>query len=194
MSKRLISLIIAIFLLGGIVFVLGPGYREDPGVGDILGQGKYQSDPHKIFRMVRSTNTAQIDADSIVIWDLTADDGVTIATTTISGDSAVAGILVKDCDAQATAGNTAAEDRGGVNWTWLQTYGESQVNYAGGGNGAAGDAMGTSTTAGEAIQMNFYLAQTADTVRNARQMGIAGFFYDANTAGEDDVECFLILD
>lgn len=189
MRKFLLSLV-AVLFMAGQVFAATPGYRQDPGTGDILGQGKFQSDPHKIFRMVRYvpvtySGAATLAADSIVVWDVTNDDGVTVTTTTTSSDSTVAGIIVTQALTPDTDGNTAAQDRGQRNWTWLQTYGKSQVNLVtGGATTVAGDAMGTSTTAGEVIQ---HVGGT----NNARAQGIAGFFYDASTAGADDIECFL---
>ena len=51
--KRIPFIVIAILLVCGVALGATPGYRQDPGTGDVLGQGKYQSDPHKIFRMVR---------------------------------------------------------------------------------------------------------------------------------------------
>src|SRR3990167_4305393 len=98
MRKYLLALF-AVLLLAGQAFAATPGFRQNPGTGDILGQGKYQSDAHKIFRLVRYVqpsatfaSAATLAADSIVVWDVTNDDGVTVTTTTISSDSAVAGI------------------------------------------------------------------------------------------------------
>ena len=190
MFKKVPIFALAILFMAGIASAATPGYRQDPGAGDILGQGKYQSDPHKIFRMVRYVGTtfggSTLAADSIVIWNLTEDDGVTVETSTTSYDSAVAGIIVTQALTQETDANTAAEDRGLRNWTWLQTYGKSQVNVLP-AIPAAGDAMATSTTAGEA---GFFLSSTTDR----RAQGNAGFFYDAAAAGADDVECFIVLD
>lgn len=189
--KRIPFIILAILLVCGVASAATPGYRQDPGTGDILGQGKYQSDAHKIFRMVRYvpatySGATTLAKDSIVIWDLSSDDGVTVTTTTTSSDSAVAGIIVTQALTPDTDGNTAVQDRGKVNWTWLQTYGLSQVD-----NllilSAAGHAMGTSTTAGEA---NPHLGNST----NPRAQGMAGFFYDASAAAQTDVECFLTLD
>ena len=192
MIKRIPLVILAILLVSGIAFAETPGFRQDPGTGDILGSGKYQSDAHKIFRMVRYVQPATfatattLAADSIVVWDTSNDDGVTVTTTTVSSDSTVAGIIVTQALTADTDGNTAAQDRGKDNWTWLQTYGLSQVNLAASlGDAVAGDAFGTSTTAGEAIM---HSGSTTD----AQVQGKAGFFYDTASAGDDDVECFII--
>lgn len=191
MRKRLFLLTLAALLIGGQAFAATPGYEQNPGTGDILGQGKYQSDAHKIFRMVRYVpatyaGATTLAADSIVIWDLAADDGVTVTTTTTSGDSSVAGIIVTQALTPDTDGNTAAQDRGKGNWTWLQTYGLSQVDLASGAsNVLAGASFGTSTTAGESAA--FTVVNTANT----QAFGIAGFYYDAATAGDNDVQVFL---
>lgn len=188
--KRKLFLVLAILLVCGVASAATPGYRQDPGTGEIFGQGKYQSDAHKIFRMVRYVpptflGSTALAADSIVIWDLTDDDGVTVTTTTTSSDSAVAGIIVVQALTQETDGNTAAQDRGKQNWTWLQTYGLSQVNFVAGlGDTTPGHAMGTSTTAGEASMF-------VGNVTDAGVQGKAGFFYDLSLAGADDVEVFL---
>jgi len=184
--------LLALLLCVGVAFAATPGYRQDPGTGDILGQGKYQSDAHKIFRMVRYVPTTYagadtLDAPALVIWSLTADDGVTVTTTTTSADSAVAGIIVTQALTPDVDGNTAVEDRGGVNWTWLQTYGYSTVDITVQAV-AAGEAFGASTTAGEANSFTIIAAM------NARAMGIAGFLYDKADAEAEDVECFLTLD
>ena len=188
--KRISFIVLAILLVCGVAVAASPGYRQDPGTGDILGQGKYQSDPHKIFRMVRYDQVimgaSTLAADSIVIWDLTADDGITVTTTTTSSDSAVAGITVVATLTQETDGNTAVQDRGKRNWTWMQTYGLSQVNFVAtvGRVSIAGASFGTSTTAGEAAQ---FLPHTT----KPQLQGNAGFAYDAAAAGTDDVEVFL---
>jgi len=184
--RKLFLITLVILLTGGLAFAQ-PGYRQDPGVGDILGQGKLQSDPHRIFRMVRypQATGAALVAESIVVWDVTNDDGVTVTTTTTSGDSAVAGIIKTQALTQDTTGNTAVQDRGKDNWTWLQTYGFAEVRVDGShGVAEAGAAMGTCATAGEACT---FRANTNETTQN----GYAGFFYDTSAAAADNVEVFL---
>jgi len=190
MKKRIFLSIVAILLIAGVAFAL-PGYRMSPGTGDILGQGKYQQDPHKIFRMVRYVpptyaGSATLAADSIVTWYLVDDDGVTVTTSTTSHDSAVAGIISVQALTPDVDGNTAAEDVGKRNWTWLQTYGLAQVNVTTTIT-TAGEAMGTSGTAGEAAP---FLPSVTQPALN----GNAGFFYDSAATGADDVECFINLD
>ena len=197
MIKRISFVALAILLTIGIAFAVTPGYRQDHGVGDILGQGKYQGDPHKIFRMVRyleptfGTGTS-LNPDAIVIWDLTADDGVTVTTTTTSWDSAVAGIVIATALTQDVDGNTALQDMGKDNWTWLQTYGLSEVTLATGDGTSAGDAFGTSATAGSATRFKGINSLTA--LPSARKQGNVGFIYDAVGSGATNVQCFLVID
>lgn len=194
--RKFIYIFIAVLLIGGLslgqAFAVTPGYRQDPGTGDILGQGKYQSDPHKIFRMVRYVqlthdNASTVDADAIMVWSLQEDDGVTITTSTTSSDSTVAGIIVTRALTQDTDGNTAAQDRGKDNWTWLQTYGLSQADVAstGGVGQFAGSKFGTSATAG-------LIAGFVPNTTNPELNGAAGFVYDASAASATDIEVFLI--
>lgn len=182
MSKKLF-LFIAVLLMGGLAFS-GLAFA---GSTEIFGQGGYQSDPHRIYRLVHNPNTTAISAESIVIWDLTADNGVSVNTTTLSGDSAVAGILAEILPAQVTDANTAAKDIGKANWALMQTYGFAEV-FVGTAVGTAGDAMGTGTKVGEA---NVFVNSNSTL---ATQQGFAGFFYDTASQYEDDVQCFLRLD
>jgi len=186
--KKIISLVLVAVLIGTTAYALG-----SPGIGDILGQGKFPSDPHKIFRLVRyvpssySLDSATLVDQSMVVWDKTSDDGVTVTTTTTSPDSSVAGIIALDVLTPDTgdAGNTAYQDIGKKNWTWLQTYGYALVRIT--GAVAAGNAMGTSATAGESES---FIPQTTDSTKN----GFAGFYYDSAAAASDDVECFVRCD
>ena len=198
MFKRILLLTLAVLLVAGTVYAQVPGYCQGPGTGDILGQKKYQDEPHKIFRMVRYvpvtwSGSATLSADALVIWSLTEDDGITITTSTTSGDSAVAGIMATLCLTPDVTGNTAAQDVGKDNWGWLQTYGLAQCNLAGGAGvtdhilHGAGEAIGTSAKAGE---MCPFTGQSTD----ARSQGMAGFAFDAAAAGLDDVEVFITLD
>lgn len=178
--------------MAGIAFAQ-PGYRRDPGVGDILGQGQYQSDAHKIFRMVRYdpptwSGSGTLAADSIVIWSLDddyGDDGVTVTTTTTSYDSAVAGIIVQQAQTPDADDRTAVEDIGHRNWTWLQTYGLSEATVQSPVN--SGDSIATSSTAGSITQ---FFPSTSDSGAN----GNAGFAYDAATTSATDVQVFIMLD
>jgi len=166
MRKFLVIALIALFAVG--IYALpsfavnpsGPGYA-----GDISGMatGRYASDPHRTFRLVRynaSTQTnANIVAGNIVVWDTLASptcaDGVSITLTTTSTDARVAGQMVtaiatRDAGGLTWSGNhTASEDVGQRNWGWLQTYGLSTTNATALQAITVGDAIATDTTAGQ---------------------------------------------
>ena len=184
MSKKILLVLLAVLFMAGTAFATDPGYRSSPGRGEIV-QMPFQSDPPKRFRLVRFLGplVTELAKDSIVVWDTTVDDGVTIATTTTSGDSSVAGIIVQTVLSQDTADNTAVEDIGLQNWTWLQTYGLSQVDLGSSGIATAGSAMGTSATAGGA---SLFVGNLLPSTQ-----GYAGFFMDTAAAAGTDVECFV---
>lgn len=188
-----VTLVVLVALMGASAYAAP---QLSGGAGDIMGAGQFPSDPGKIFRLVRyipptgGLDSATLIDTSIVIWDYTSDDGVTVTTTTTSPDSAVAGVLAVDAltpDSIAVLGWTALQSIGKRNWTWLQTYGYAQVRVNTTNAVFSGSAMGTSAVAGEA---DIFVASTSD----ARKNGNAGFFYDAAAAGADDVECFVRLD
>ena len=199
--KRILFLSLAILLMGGVAFAATPGSEQSPGVGDIMGQGDLPSDPHRIFRLVRwmplssavdpanLTAFVTLTADSIVIWDLVSDDGVTVTVTTTSYDSAVAGIVPIAILGPLTSGNgrTAIQDIGARNWGWLQTYGKAQVDLGAEAIATAGSAMGCDDTTGGAAL--FY-----PSTSNAALNGKAGFFYDTAVASAANIECFLNID
>lgn len=195
--KKILCLVLITLLIAGVAFAATPGYRLSPGIGEnkTTAQGGQQSDPGKTFRIVRyvpitgiadgGLDSATLAAESIVVYDVVSDDGVTVTTTTTSHDSAVAGVIVQAALTPETLGDSAADDRGKRNWTWLQTHGLSEVTVA--GTVSAGDALATSTVTGEAVA---FVASTSASGAN----GNAGFFYDAQVEPADDVECFIVCE
>lgn len=197
--RKIIALsLIALLLMSGVSFAASAGRDLGHGRGDVMGNGRgYDFDPHKTFRLVRyvplaSDDTAQniltaLAANSIVVWDITSDDGVTITTTSTSFVSTVAGIIVQTALTPRVLGKTAKEDLGERNWTWLQTYGKSLARVAAGADVTAGDALGTSLSRGAAGR---YLGP-GDTIAGSQLHGDAGFWYDTATSGTNNVEVFL---
>ena len=192
--NKIVVLFVAILLMAGLAIAATPGRDTSPGKGDIMGNvGRYDDDAHKTFRLVRyvpaagSGNSATLAAESIVVWDIISDDGVTVTTTTTSYNSAVAGIIVNAALTPQVLGQTAAYDAGKRNWTWLQTYGLAQVRIHTDGPVTAGQAMSTGGAAGEACE---FKSSTSD----ASLQGNAGFFYDSGLAAADDVECFVMCE
>ena len=206
MKKTITFLFLFLFAVGTL-FAATPGSRLSPGIGDIMGQGDMASNPHRIFRLVRwmplsaavvktnLSNWPPLTADSIVIWDLVSDDGITVTVTTTSYDSAVAGVIpvaiLGPLTTDTDIGATLTTDTGKRNWGWLQTYGKTNVTMmAAGSVGTAGYAMATSSEPGRANIFTY----TVDSVEiNASYQGNAGFFYDTGAAAAT-VEAFLKLD
>ena len=190
--KKILLVSLLVLFMAGQAFGVTPGFRQSPGVGDIPDQGAFQSDPPKTFRMVRYVQTEgqadNITADTLVIWHTaSADDGVTVTTSTTSQDGRVAGVVVANGLTQDTAGNTAAQDRGQDNWTWLQTYGVAEVTCSTAAKGLTGERLGIGTT-----NRGTAGAFTPDTdVYAGTQMGDAGFFMEDGSASETDVSVFL---
>lgn len=194
--KKIMTIVIVVL----VAVMMGTSAFAKPNIsggnGDIMGQGKFPSDPHKIFRLVRyipasgGPDSGTLAAESIVVWDTTSDDGVTVTTSTTSYDSAVAGILVLEgiTPEISTNGWSAVSSIGRRSWTWLQTYGKAQVRVQSDSSEVdAGDAMGCGDDAGEATD---FLPSVTDATAN----GNAGFFYDDATAGADDIDCFVMCD
>lgn len=186
--RKLFLVLLAVLFITGTALAATSGNRTSPGRGEIV-QMPYPSDPPKKFRLVRWSGTAvagsTIAANSIVVWDTTVDDGVSVNTSVISHDSSVAGIVVTTILSADVTDNTAIEDIGKDNWGWLQTYGISTVNLAAGSAAvSAGSAMSVSSTKAEA---GAFVASASDSTAN----GYAGFFFDADAVGTDEVECFV---
>lgn len=202
MTKKVFTFLLLSLFITGTLFAATPGSRLSPGIGDIKGQGTLPSDPHRTFRLIRwmpqvpasgdYDDLSRFDtctADSIVVWDITSDDGVTITTTTTSYDSAVAGVIVSTIlgplTADGTTGKTAFNSIGNANWGWLQTYGKAEVTIqVDSGTCTAGDALATGSESGSACDF-----LPSATVSGAN--GNAGFFYDTGAADATNIEVFL---
>lgn len=193
--KKVISLVLVALLMAGAAYAAQP--LASPGIGDILGQGDFASDPHRIFRLVRwipqstiaTLTDATLTADTLVVWDCVSDDGVTITTTNTTNDSAVAGVAVIAIltPESGTQGNTAVQDLGKRNWGWLQTYGKADVLVQTDNvTVSADDALGTCGIRGYA---GSFQPSTSESEKN----GNAGFWYDAGTGGST-AEAFIICD
>jgi hypothetical protein len=161
--------------------------------------------------------TDRLTADTLVIWHTLSSDDYNSHTVTLaakSQDSRVAGVLAAEAVTQEPAtngnstdasGNTAAEDLGKDNWTWLQTYGAAEVTIGKTCKGPVGALLGTSNvndmsgTAG-AVQLTADLGSSwADlpvgankpNIAPTTQFGIAGFFMEEGSPDETDVSVFI---
>ena len=193
--KKILSIVLVALLVAGVALAATPGYRVSPGTGEIKHNGGgMQYDPGKTFRMVRyvptsgTADSATLASGSIVVWDTVSDDGVTITTTTTSYDTTVAGIIVQNALTPDTLGKSVSDDAGKRNWTWLQTHGLSTVRIQSDSTEVdAGDAMSCGDDAGEATD---FIGGGTD----ANTQGMAGFFFDDATAGQNNVECFVMCE
>ena len=187
--KRLLVASFAILLMAGVAFAV-----QSPGHGDKLNQGGLPSDPGKIFRLVRyvavdnDVNASTLTADSLVVWDTVSDDGVTVTTTTTSGDAAVAGIIPIAIQTPDTLGRTAFQDVGKRNWGWVQTYGLADIwSYSNDSVASANAPICAGNEIGK--------AGIARSLATGVQAEVScGFAYDAVTADLDDEQVFLKCD
>lgn len=178
------------------------GYKEGHGPGNLINKA-YASDPERTIRFVRyvppPTIGGQLDRivskDMAVIWctDASGDDGVTVTLSITSQDTRIAGILLSNALPPISTDivSAATGDIGKRNWAWLQTYGKATAYFAiTGGSATAGHAFGLSTITGE---IGHYTISPESTTAHPLPgaLGQAGFFYDAETAGQDGCAVFL---
>ncbi len=189
--RKLFALSLVAFLVAGTCYAAGPTGPGSPG--DILGQAKYQFEAHKIFRLVHvspGNNDADgIAAGSVVVWDDVLDDGVSVETTTTSGDGAVAGVLVTTVvsnDPDASANTLASDDAGlAANWGWLQTYGLYQDATANATSAiTATESICAGQTAGSISGWNAALSST-----NSGILGCALDDFVASGTGDIFITC-----
>jgi len=163
--KKIFALALITLLIGGIAFA-GPTGPDE--AGDILGQGKYPGQAHRVFRLVhvnpQCNDSDGLVAGTVVVWDDLLDDGVTVETTTTSGDSRVAGVLASTVVSNDTDGvdnNTASDDAGlTANWGWMQTYGLNDDVLADTVAIATGTAVCAGATAGRISEIIIGTATT----------------------------------
>ena len=188
--RKYIAILLAVLLMAGTAFAATPGRDLSPGKGDIMGNvGRYDFDAHKTFRLVRyvpadnSAVSTTLTANSLVIWDTTSDDGVTVTTTATSANAAVAGIIVQQALTPQTLGNTATQDYAKRNWTWLQTYGLATAALADDeGVVAAGSPIAIGADKGTVTGYNSAISPFGAS---------CGFAYDDIAASGTDSEVFL---
>jgi hypothetical protein len=121
--KKLALVLALLLTFGGVSFA------------DIqIDEGQLKSTAAKVFFVGRNARTSAdstsattdspgvISKDSIVVWDSTSKDGVTITTATASSDRLAVGIALDDILGSSTD-STAAEDDSSGNWGRVQTWG-----------------------------------------------------------------------
>jgi len=177
--KKILFCFVALLLVAGMAYAGGT---------DIMGQGGFPSDAHKIYRLVRNpmcgTSVVGLTADTVVIWDTVSDDGVTVTLSTTSADTRVAGVVVNTI-ATADYSQTAANDIGKRNWGYIQTYGLGTVQVSDQGGWPVGATVGCASL--ETGHATGVVPSTTDVQAN----GILGFGMDAVAAGASDAEVFI---
>lgn len=200
MNKLIKKMLVIAVLLGFVATAsfAASGEKTSPGIGFVPTQGGLKSDPPKTFRLVRYVESSygalgSLSADNIVVWHTGAVtyDGITVTTTTTSGDTAVAGVLVSAAQTRelGAVNNTAYQDLNNRNWCWIQTYGPAQVyidDVTGIASCTAGSAFGTGNKSAYASVFTY------DTsITNAgKKHGFAGFFL-SDAAAHSDVPVFI---
>ncbi len=155
---------ISIFVLA-LTLALGTGIVfTDSAKADVqLDKGQQLSTAARVFFVARNARGAAgnrdfaggtvISADSVVIWDTTSNDGVTVTITTTSHDALVAGVTIDDIPG-SSRDNTAANDEGYNNWGRVQTWGRhANTRFqvcAAPYSCVAGMRVGTGSTSGDA--------------------------------------------
>jgi len=95
-----------------------------------IDEGQYKGTASVVFFVGRYGRTGaiataganQISADSIVVWDTTSADGVSVQTSTTSGDPLAAGVTM-DIIPGTSRDNTATLDRSNNNWGRIKVWG-----------------------------------------------------------------------
>ncbi len=191
MKNKLMLLVLALSLAwSGVVFG-APAEPED--VGFRLNNavvGGNDGVATKVFILVRNgdrtADTSALNSGDVVVWDTNSDDGITVTTTTISHDGAVAGILVTALETADTGSITAADDTGRRNWGYAQVYGVVLANSGVGGvnNVIAGGLVITSGDAGSITAIEIDLSSDTTGVMTAYSAAAAtiGFFMNDDDA------------
>lgn len=137
--KKILFIAMALFLAMGQVVCFA----------DVqIDEGQQKGTAAVKFFIGRNARQTVISADRIVIWDSTSKDGVTVTTTTTSGDRLVAGITI-DSIPGVTSDVAATSDTAFNNWGRIQTWGlHEDVYYATGTAASAGANVCSSSTAG----------------------------------------------
>lgn len=173
--KKTMSFVLALFLILGFGYFAAPSAHADVQIDE----GQLKSTAAVVFFIGRYARTGNenapggthISADSVVIWDTTSADGVTIRTTTTSFDALVAGVTM-DRIPGSSRDNTASEDDAYNNWGRVQTWGLHQnVRFqatAGIFNFVAGQRVSAASTSGDATVIREISADATATTADFR--------------------------
>lgn len=200
MKKLTLALLLTAFTLsGGVAFAI-----DTPTKDGIIKRtdGTRQSVPVHVFKLVRfanrGANVASLASGDVVKYDTLSDDGVTIATTTTSGDGAIAGIVVTTIPtSDQTVQSDAFDDVGRRNWGYIQVHGPALAGITAGAASyvSVGDPFITSSDAAKIASLQTPTA-TANSINTIAYQSAAsgGFFLDQPAASDTTVEVFITLE
>lgn len=182
-------------------------------VGKKMAVGQKQGDTYRVIKLVRfasrDQDTRSLVSGDAVRYSLTSDDGVTISTSTTSGDGAIAGIVcttIQSCDNSSTR---AQDDAFRRNWGWIVVHGPTTALVTAGGtnNHAAGDPWILSTDEARITTLQTVTLSTASSLvyngahldamhlRQAKAAARAGgFFMDAVGASDTTADVYVELE
>lgn len=201
------KVIIALFLglaLSVSSYAATPSEPTNPGIIERI-TGSTQDNPTRVYILVRyasrdggvgTNNAPTLAAGSAVIWDLISDDGVTIKTTTTSGDPAFAGIVTTAILSAETANTSfASDDNGKRNWGYIQTYGPVTAKVVAGGTNAnaAGNFFITSRDEGAITTAETAIGTASTDILNAARISGSrgGIFYNAGDGTSTTATVFV---
>ena len=161
---------LAVGLVSSIAYAVSPPDPQDEGMRKRI-TGAKQGLVTKVFVLVRnrdnSANGTGLVSGDVVVWDANSADGITVTTTTTSGDNAIAGILVTTLATGDQAGATSADDdHGRKNWGYIQVYGPAlaSLTASGANSASAGDLFITSTDAAQVTTLEFAVHNSNDSI------------------------------
>lgn len=141
-------LALSLFGLGGLT-VTNADVQIDSGQVKSTAAIKFFVARYARTGAVGTNGGFSISKDSVVVWDSTSADGVTVNTTTTIGDGLVAGITLDEI-LGSSRDNTAATDDGYSNWGRVQTWGfHADVRAETAGGTTAGTILCSAVTAGD---------------------------------------------
>lgn len=145
-----------LFIFALALSLLGLGGLTEVSYADVqIDEGQLKSTaPVKFFvgryartGAISTAGAYEISKDSVVVWDTTSADGVTIQSTTTADSGLVAGITM-DLIPGSSRDNTAVLDDGYSNWGRIQTWGlHNDVRVLSAPALLAGESVCSSTTA-----------------------------------------------
>lgn len=194
--KKILAFVFTLSVIG--LGVLGSALADV----DIKKGQRQDASPVKFFvaRFARQpVFPTRISADSIVVWDSTSNDGVTVNTSTTSHDGLVVGVAMDNIPGSSR--DTSPEtDLNYNNWGRVQCWGRyNEMRWAAamsptGISLPAGSKFGTSATAQQGgLYFENYIQSDVTTANQALNTSRdhAGNILEATTASDTAIDVFL---